>query len=217
MPRTARILLSKSYYHVMTRGNNKNIVFKNDDDFCYYLKLLGRFKLELPFNLYHYCLMPNHTHMLVQTNKADDFSLFMKKINLAYFHHYKQKYGWVGHFWQDRFKSQVVGKDDYFIQCGKYIELNPVRKRLVLKPEKYKYSSYKYYANNMENKLITEDFLYHEIGTDSNSRQKKYQEMIVNEIVTKNYSKIIWGSDRQRYNENDKRNKFIVRHNKSRN
>ena len=121
MPRHSRLLLSQSYYHIMTRGNNKNIVFRCHEDYLYFLELISRYKLEHSFDLYHYCLMPNHVHLLVKTNKASDFSTFMKKLNLAYFHHFRQEYGWIGHFWQDRYKSQAVGKDAYFIQCGKYI------------------------------------------------------------------------------------------------
>ena len=212
MPRPARLLLSKSYYHIMTRGNNKNIVFRKDEDFRYYLRLLKKYKAELSFDLYHFCLMPNHVHLLVQTKKAEDFSLFMKKINLAYFHHFKQNYGWVGHFWQDRFKSQPIGKDAYFIQCGKYIELNPVRKGLVMKPDSYKYSSYGYYANGEKNKLITEDFFYKELGIDNKIRREKYQKIMIDETVIENYIRPVWGSREQRYNERNKKDKFLKKH-----
>lgn len=190
----------------MTRGNNKNIVFRSDDDYDYYLKLIKRFKLELPFDLYHYCLMPSHVHMLVRTKKASDFSNFMKKLNLAYFHHFRRDYGWIGHFWQDRFKSQIVGKDDYFIQCGKYIELNPVRKGLVKLPEEYSWSSYLYYVKNKKDILLTEDFLYKDLGATKERQKANYHELIIDELVSKNYQKTVWGSISQQYNENRKIN-----------
>lgn len=208
MPRARRFLLSKSYYHIMTRGNNRNIVFKYDEDYLYYLDLIAKYKLEHPFDLYHYCLMPTHTHFLIQTKKALDFSIFMKKINLAYFHHYNQAYGWVGHFWQDRYKSQAVGKDAYFIQCGKYIELNPVRKGIVEKPEEYQYSSYNYYSEGKPNNLITPDFMYEAMGREITDRQANYQKLIVAEIIKESYQKSAlvnaWGSSYQRYKEQEK-------------
>lgn len=204
MPRPPRLLLSQSYYHIMTRGNNRNIVFKSDDDFFYYLDLMGKYKKIHPFDLYHYSLMPNHTHFLVKTNKASDFSTFMKKLNLAYFHHYRQQYGWVGHFWQDRFKSQPVGKDAYFIQCGKYIELNPVRASIVNKPQNYIFSSYKYYAEGIRDNLITKDIFYNEFGSDDLLRRKNYEKMVIDELVVNNYLKPVWGSDYQRYHESRK-------------
>lgn len=114
MSRPPRLLLSHSFYHVMTRGNNRNTVFRNHSDYIYYMSLIKKYKQDLPYDLYYYCLMPNHVHLLIQTKQAQKFSLFMKKINLAYFHYFRKHYGWVGHFWQDRFKSQPVGKDDYF-------------------------------------------------------------------------------------------------------
>jgi putative transposase len=201
MPRPPRLLLSQSYYHIMTRGNNKNIVFRKDDDYLYYLSLISRYKAEHLFELYHYCLMPTHVHLLVKTNKASDFSNFMKKLNLAYFHYYRRKYTWVGHFWQGRFKSQPVGKDAYFIQCGKYIEINSVRKGLVKTPEDYKYSSYSYYAKGLPDSLITEDIFYADLGENQNERQKSYQDLIINDLISSSYLKQVWGSGGQRYNE----------------
>jgi len=185
----------------MTRGNNRNIVFKSDKDYQYFLELVSKYKLEHPFDLYHYCLMPNHTHLLIQTKKALDFSIFMKKLNLAYFHHFKQNYGWVGHFWQDRYKSQVVGKDAYFIQCGKYIELNPVRAKIVERPEDYNYSSYRYYSESKRNNLITPDFMYKEMGKDDIERQHNYQKLIIDQLIEESYNMNVWGSNRQRYQE----------------
>lgn len=201
MPRSPRFLLHKSYYHIMTRGNNRNIVFRQDEDYRYFIELIKRFKKELPFNLYHYCLMPNHTHFLIQTNKAEDFSLMMKKLNLSYFFYYKKKYGWIGHFWQDRFKSQPVGKDDYFIQCGKYIELNPTRARIVDKPDEYLYSSFNYYAFGKIDSLLTEDFIYHGLSKDITKRQKIYKELVIGNEIADSYKKKEWGSGYQRYNE----------------
>jgi len=188
----------------MTRGNNRNVVFKSDEDFQYYLSLVAKYKIEHPFDLYHYCLMPNHTHFLIQTKKAADFSVFMKKLNLAYFHHFNQEYGWIGHFWQDRYKSQAVGKDAYFIQCGKYIELNPVRAKIVEKPEDYQYSSYKFYTEGKTNHLITPDFIYEELGHSETEKQKQYQDLVVGQEIEDSYRKNAWGSSRQQYQERQK-------------
>lgn len=204
MPRPPRLLLSHSYYHIMTRGNNRHFVFKDDEDFEYYLDLIQRFKTEHPFDLFHYCLMNNHVHMLIKTNKASDFSTFMKRLNLAYFYHYRNRYGWSGHFWQDRFKSQPVGKDSCFIQCGKYIELNPVRANITKDPAKYMYSSYNFYAYGEESGLLTKNIFYDDLGSEVDIRQKTYRDLIINEVILGNYSKKTWGSDAKRYQENKK-------------
>ncbi len=204
MPRQPRLLLSLSYYHVITRGNNLNNIFRKDKDYLQYFELITKYKKTHPFNIYHYCLMSNHTHLLIRTNKASDFSTFMKRLNLAYFYYFKRNYSWVGHFWQGRYKSQPVGKDEYFLQCGKYIEFNPLRAGIVEKPQDYPYSSYHHYANGVKDNLITEDMFYNELGKTDKERQSKYKDMMIDEIVEKTYDKLSWGSSKQRYNEQRK-------------
>ncbi|MBU3942743.1 transposase [Patescibacteria group bacterium] len=204
MPRLPRLLLSQSYYHIMARGNNKNIIFKEKEDYVFYLHLISKYKKEHPFDLYHYCLMPNHIHLLIQTNKATDFSILMKKVNLSYYHYFKKKYGQTGHFWQNRFKSKPVGKDEYFIQCGKYIELNPTRANIVKDPKEYLYSSYNHYSQGKEDKLITNNFYYEGLGKDSKERQLNYQNLFIDKTIKRTYNKGIWGSDSQRYKEKRK-------------
>jgi putative transposase len=203
MPRQPRLLLSHSYYHIMTRGNNRHAVFVSNSDYIYFLDLLKRFKTDHPFDLFHYCLMPNHVHMLIKII-GNDFSTFMKKLNLTYCYHYKNIYGWTGHFWQDRFKSQPVGKDNYFIQCGKYIELNPVRAGIVAAPGEYLYSSFKHYAEGKKDDLITIDFVYYGLDTTTAERQKSYRDMIITENIKNSYLKNVWGTDKQRYQETRK-------------
>ena len=204
MPRSPRLLLSKSYYHIIARGNNKNTIFKEDEDFLFYLDLAKKHKKENPFDIYHYCLMSNHIHFLVKTGNASGFSAFMKSISLAYYYYFKKKYGWTGHFWQGRYKSQPVGKDEYFLQCGKYIELNPVRAKIVKDPRSYPYSSYNYYAKGEDNDIITEDFFYKELGSNNRERQKEYKSILIDEIINESYNKSVWGSAIQRYREGQK-------------
>lgn len=206
MPRKARVLLPLSCYHVMTRGNNRNKIFRDTNDYQKYISILAKYKHIHPFDLYHYCLMPTHTHFLIKVNNAKSFSMFMKQLNLSYYYYYKNKYGWVGHFFQGRFKSKPVGKDEYFIQCGKYIELNPVRDKIVTDPKDYNHSSYRHYAYGEKNSLITTDFVFEQMTGSLESKQRKYQNLVVDEQVEVEYNNMIWGSSKQRYNEQKKIN-----------
>jgi putative transposase len=201
MPRQPRFLLSQTYYHIINRGNNRDVIFKENDDYLYFLELISRHKEEHWFSLYHYCLMPNHIHFLVRTGDASGFSVFMKKLNLSFYSYFNKKYEFVGHLWQNRYKSQPVGKDEYFIQCGKYIELNPVRAKIVKHPSEYSFSSYNYYAKGKKDELITENFFYKELGESVKERQKNYQSLIIDEVIQGSYKKDAWGSDIQRYRE----------------
>jgi len=111
---------------------------------------------------------------------------------------------WVGHLWQKRYKSQAVGKDEYFLQCGKYIELNPVWVKLTQSPADYPYSSYRFYVKAEQNPLITEDPIYQELSDDIERRKKIYRELVISEVVLSHYKHKIWVSNDQRYNEDRK-------------
>jgi len=183
MPRQPRFLPPGNFYHIMARGNNRDDVFSRKEDYQYYLKKFAELKQEHPFDLYHYCLMTNHIHLAIKTNNETSFSMFMKRLNLTYYHYFHRHYGFSGYFWQGRFKSQLINSDPYFIQCGKYIELNPVRANLVDNPEDYLWSSYCFYAEDKANRILTPDIFYEELGQDNEERKKNYQKLVVGDIV----------------------------------
>lgn len=140
MPRQARILLDNVCYHIVTRGNQKNPIFMNDLDREKYLRLILRYKRKYGFKIYCWCLMENHVHLLME---SDRLSKTMHAINLTYAKYFQFKHDSIGHFWQDRFKSYIVIKDRYLYNCVSYIENNPVRAKIVDKPEDYIWSSYR--------------------------------------------------------------------------
>ncbi len=154
MPRVARIYTEQGIFHILTKGNNKQWVFKDDSDFKAYIGILKDLKQEQPFDLYHYCLMNNHVHLIIETNKNTELSKLMKRLNLSYYQYFKKKYSYAGHFWQDRYKSYVIQKDEYLINCISYIEYNSVRANMVLRPEDYPWSSYKARILGEKDKLL---------------------------------------------------------------
>src|SRR3972149_1778581 len=132
MPRTARVAPKDHAYHVLTRGNNRQDVFEDEEDFRKYIDLLLRYKEKYHFKLYHYVMMTNHVHLVIEPSEGvGDLSEIMKGINLAYALYYKRKYNHTGHLWQDRYKSIKISKNDYLLACGSYVELNPVRAKIV--------------------------------------------------------------------------------------
>ena len=139
MPRGARLIIEDICYHVISRGNEKKTTFKDDSDYAKYMKLLLKYKKKYNFKLYGWCLMHNHCHLILE---SDLLSKSMHGVNMSYAQWFRHKYGDVGHFWQDRFKSYAIEKDRYFINCISYIEYNPVRAKIVSRPEDYEWSSY---------------------------------------------------------------------------
>ena len=178
MPRTARLLLDGGCYHILTRGNNQATVFHDSVDFQRYGRLLATYLPEHQIALYHYCLMTNHVHLIIETATAEGLRKAMQGINLSYALAYKKRHGHIGHFWQDRFKSLLIAKDDYLLQCGAYVELNPVRANIVTAPAAYPWSSYRVYAQGHPDPLVTLNPLYEAFGKTVGERQAAYQQFI---------------------------------------
>jgi putative transposase len=178
MPRTSRIAPQEFVYHVLTRGNNKQAIFRDEEDFKKYIDILWKYKSKYQYKLYHYVLMTNHVHLVIETTKSGgELSQIMKGINLSYAQHYKTKYKYTGHFWQDRFKSIIISKDEYLLACGSYVELNPVRAGMVKAPQDYAWSSYKANAYGKKDDLIDKHIIYDRLSTDETVR-KEYRTFV---------------------------------------
>ena len=102
----------------------------------------------------------------------------MKGINLSYAQHYKRRYDHIGHFWQDRFKSILISKDQYLLACGSYVELNPVRAGFVKDPRDYRWSSYNAYAYGRKDSLVEGHRIYQELSKDESDRRRRYREFV---------------------------------------
>ena len=139
MPRGARLILDNACYHVISRGNGKCTTYKTDEDFQRYADLLLKYKKKYHLKIYGWCLMSNHSHLIIG---GDSLSKAMHGLNVSYAIYFRRIYGGVGHFWQDRFKSYVIEKDRYLLNSITYIEYNPVRAGIVSRPEDYKWSSH---------------------------------------------------------------------------
>ncbi len=152
MPRTARITIENACYHIITRGNQKQCVFQESKDYEKYLSILTKYKEKYRFRLYCFCLMPNHVHLMIKVKNPDLLSTIMKGLNLSYTLYFNFKYDKVGHLWQDRFKSKIIEKDSYLLECITYIENNPLRASLISNLGDYAWSSYN--LRKIKNKLL---------------------------------------------------------------
>ncbi len=178
MPRIARIAPTGYVYHVLTRGNNRQDIFLENADFVRYREVLGYYKEKYSFLLYHYVLMSNHVHLVLETAATGFLSDIMKGINLSYAQYYKKRYGHIGHFWQDRYKSIMISKDEYLLACGSYVELNPVRAEMVKTPGDYRWSSYSFYAFSKSDLLVDVQPVYHGLSKDENERRRLYRSFV---------------------------------------
>ena len=138
-----RVLLDNVCYHIITRGNQKQKIFRDTPDYQEYLNRLRKYKKRYDFGLYAYCLMPNHIHMLGQIQDTSDLAHFMSSLLRSYTAYFNNKYDKVGHLWQGRFKTKIILKDRYLIDCINYIEANPVKTNISATLDEYSWSSYR--------------------------------------------------------------------------
>jgi putative transposase len=187
MPRTARVAPNEQVYHILTRGNNRKDVFKEEKDYEKYGDILRRYKEKYGFRLYHFVFMRNHIHLVLEPAEGGgSLAEIMKGVNLSYAQYYKKRYGHIGHFWQDRYKSIMISKDDYLLACGSYVELNPVRARIVEDPKHYRWSSYNVYAYGRNDTLIDRHPIYEGLSPDDTGRQKRYREFVKGMLKDRN-------------------------------
>jgi REP element-mobilizing transposase RayT len=145
MARKPRVELQGGLYHIITRGNNRQLIFGSDDDYLKLLSLLAQQKAKLPFYFYAYCLMPNHIHLLIE-RREDPISRVMHRVLTGYSQYHNRKNRKVGHLFQGRYKAILCQSDQYLAELVRYIHLNPVRARMVRKPEAFRYSSQRAYV-----------------------------------------------------------------------
>jgi len=143
MPKASRTFIDFACYHIMVRGNQQQNIFLEDPDRQKYLSLLKKSKKTHKILLYAYCLMSNHTHILIEAPSGKNISKFMHWVNRGYTAYFNHKYKKTGHLWQGRFKSKPIIKGQYLINAATYIENNPVRAGIVNDPEIYTWSSYR--------------------------------------------------------------------------
>ena len=145
MPRKARKLSPTNIYHIMIRGNRKQDIFLEDEDRFRFIKILKKVKQKGEYELYAFCLMSNHVHLLIK-EKNEQLSRIMKRINISYVNYFNQKYQQIGHLFQDRFKSEPIESEDYLLAVLSYIHNNPLNAFIVNNLEGYPWSSYCIYT-----------------------------------------------------------------------
>ncbi len=141
MPRAARKLSSSNIYHVMLRGINRQNIFEDDEDRLCFMQTLARYKKCSGFRLYAFVLMSNHVHLLIEP--ADEpLDMIFRRIGVRYAVWFNQKYERVGHLFQDRFRSENVETDAYFMTVLRYIIQNPAKAGMESAPGSYRWSSF---------------------------------------------------------------------------
>ena len=159
MARRLRCKSAVGCYHLILRGNNKQILFETPDDYRFFLSRMGKYCRESDIRISAYCLMENHVHLLVK-DPQDTVPAMMQKLTLSYSFYYNQKYGRTGHLFQGRYLSEPVDNDLYLLTVFRYILNNP-RKAGICPAKDYRWSSYRGYfrpSSALDMDFIREQF-----------------------------------------------------------
>ena len=157
MPRKPREFVAGGIYHVFNRGNNRRALYEECADFECFMGLLKCAQERERVVIFHYCLMTNHYHLLIRSEEAESLPKFMHWVQLGYARYYKKKHKTTGHVFEERYRSPRIPEESYYLQCGRYIERNPLKAKIVQSAEDYPYSSAKYYVAGKRDLLLTEN------------------------------------------------------------
>ncbi|MDR3492194.1 MAG: transposase, partial [Gammaproteobacteria bacterium] len=167
MARFSRFILPGQPHHVIQRGNNRQTIFLCEEDYHYYLDRLLYASEEHECDIHAYVLMTNHVHFLVSPVKEENIGKMMQTLGRYYVRYFNYKYKRTGTLWEGRYKAALINSEQYLFTCMRYIELNPVRARIVLNPIEYSWSSYLCNAIGMINPLIKPHDDYQRLGLEN--------------------------------------------------
>ncbi len=177
MPRKPSFYMPGVPVHIVQRGNNKNAIFFDEIDYAAYLEWLKEALKRYDCQLYAYVSMTNHVHLLVTPNTKESISRMMQYVGRRYVPYINHQYNRTGTLWEGRYKSSLVQEEPYLLACMRYIELNPVRAKMVKTASDYQWSSYHFNALGQEDELMTEHPLYLSLGQNELSRKKAYRSL----------------------------------------
>ncbi len=177
MPRPLRPIADGLIYHVINRGNNRQTVFRKEADFQAFLQALADLQERKPFELYGYCLMNNHFHLLIRPTGAT-ISRIVQSLLVSHTQRYHKHRRSGGHVWQGRFKSPVIQNDEHALTVLRYIEANPLRAGLVKNAADYRWSSYRVHGLGEALELISPLVTYDELSPYPAVRQRKWAEKV---------------------------------------
>jgi REP element-mobilizing transposase RayT len=141
----------------MIRGIDRQQIFEDEEDYTTFIKILEDVQEKSKFELFAYCLMGNHVHLMIKEGEENIETVF-KRIGGKYVYYYNTKYERTGHLFGDRFKSEPIDTDSYFIVALRYIHQNPLKAGICSKIEDYPYSSYAEYTQ--KEKMINTEYVF---------------------------------------------------------
>lgn len=177
MARLPRYFVKNQPQHVIQRGNNRERIFARKADYRFYLDCLQAAAERHRLAIHAYVLMTNHVHLLATPASAESLPKTLQSVGRRYVQYFNYSYERTGTLWEGRYRATLIESERYLLTCMRYIELNPVRARMVRHPRDYRWSSYHAHADGNADPLVHDHELYERLGRSAKARQAAYREL----------------------------------------
>jgi putative transposase len=175
MARLPRLVVPNQPHHILQSGIDGQSIFRDDADYAAFLGWLREAAKQFKLAVHAYVLMPTHLHLLVSPSDDTGLGRAMQWVGRHYVPYFNGKYQRAGTLWQSRYKATVIDSTNYFLQCSRYIELNPVRSGLVSSPDEYPWSSYAHHAGLRSDPVIHDHPVFWALGNTPFDREAAYR------------------------------------------
>jgi putative transposase len=184
MARPLRIEYEGAFYHVTSRGNEGRKVYFSKSDYDKFADYLKRGKEKYRYLLHGYVLMTNHYHLLIET-PLPNLNRVMHYLNSSYTNYINLKRNHRGHLFQGRYQAILVDRESYLLELSRYLHLNPVRAKIVERPEDYPYSSYRAYMGRGKDDIVDRGMILGMMAKDSRKAIRLYRDFVSGAIGIK--------------------------------
>ncbi len=178
MARLPRLTLAGYPHHIIQRGNNRQVIFVDRQDFETMLGLLAENAQKFAVAIHAYVLMDNHFHLLATPATAEALPLMMQAVGRSYVRYFNQRHGRSGTLWEGRYRSTLIETERYLLACMVYIDLNPVRAGMAAQPGAWPWSSHTHYLGQRIDRLVTPHALYWALGNTPFAREAAYAALV---------------------------------------
>ena len=178
MARLPRLTLPGYPHHIIQRGNNRQMIFADTQDFATMMALLAENAHKFAVAVHAYVLMDNHFHLLATPATAEALPLMMQAVGRSYVRYFNQRHARSGTLWEGRYRSTLIETERYLLACMVYIDLNPVRAGMVAQPGAWQWSSHAHYLGQRIDKLVTPHALYWALGNTPFAREAAYAGLV---------------------------------------
>jgi putative transposase len=175
MPRLPRYVLPGHPQHIIQRGNNRCPILVADEDYARFREELSDACRRHQCLVHAYVFMTNHVHLVMTPEREDSIAKVLQSVGRRYVQYFNFSYKRTGTLWEGRYKATAIDSERYLLTCYRYIELNPVRAKMVSHPSQYRWSSYRANALGQHDLLLTPHPEYLALGNHTQERQAAYR------------------------------------------